>query len=157
MNRLVLAVVLLVASSPGPSMAQNLLGEWQFRRQGYNGIYSGTIVIDQSGQARHKGRGPGYGYIECGYVQATGDKTEIVFTFAKGELGGYSPDRFYCVSSGERSLACYNSDAAGHREPSTFTLTRTGELPASPAGRFEDICPVQERPTSQARPSGGFG
>lgn len=156
MMRCALAAAVLAASLAGPSGAQGLPGEWQFQRQGYNGLYSGAMVVDERGQVRLKGRGPDYAYVECGYVRTTQETTEFVFTFAKGEVP-YSPDHFHCLASGERAFVCYNADAAGHREPATFTVARTGDVPDSPAGRLEGICPVQERPLSHARPRWNFG
>lgn len=129
----------------GSSAAQGLTGEWRFERQGHDGIYSGTIVVDRQNQVRLKGRSTKQNYSECGYVQISEKKVDIVFTSAKGEIG-YDPDRFYCSMSDGRSLTCYNVDAARHHEPASFSIRRVGDVPDSPAGRLEDVCPVQPSP-----------
>jgi len=143
------AFAALLAGAAGPSAAQSLQGVWQFQRQGHDGGYVGTVVIDRD-QARNKGRSDRQSYSQCGSVQIKGDAIEIVFTLVKSELP-YSPDRFYCTLSGGPALVCYNRDLAGHREPVSFELRRIGELPDTPAGRLEDVCPPRDRPVSQAR------
>ena len=139
----------------GSSAAQGLQGVWQFQRQGHDGHYRGTVVIDANNDARVKGRSERQTYSQCGFVQIKGDVIEIIFTTVNSERP-YSPDRFFCTSTGGAALVCYNRDAAGHREPATFSLKRIGGLPESPAGRLEDVCPPRERPISQARPAGDF-
>ncbi|HSI01740.1 MAG TPA: hypothetical protein VLA02_14140 [Reyranella sp.] len=152
-RRFAFAAILL--GFAGPSAAQGLQGVWQFQRQGHDGRYTGTVVIDANSDARATGRSERQTYSQCGFVQIKGDVVEIIFTSVNSERP-YSPDRFFCTSSGGAALVCYNRDAAGHREPATFVLTRIGGIPATPAGRLEDVCPPRERPTSQARPAGDF-
>ncbi len=139
MMRLALALM-LTAGLVRPCFCQELVGEWQFTRQAYNGVNTGTIIVDRNGEARSKGRSPIQTYIQCGYVQAVGDSIAIVFTFAKGEHTGYSPDRFYCSKSGERALSCTNRDAVGNQEDAVFTVMRVGDEPVSAADRLEDLC-----------------
>jgi hypothetical protein len=150
-----LALVALLLGGAGPSWAQDMQGLWHFQRQGHDGGYTGTVVIDANKDARVKGRSERQTYSQCGSVQVDGDTVEIIFTKVYSDRP-YSADRFYCTSSGGAALVCYNRDAAGHREPATFVLKRVGDLPDSPAGRFEDVCPPRERPLSHARPAGSF-
>ena len=154
------SLVLTLAALAAPSAAQSLSGKWQFDRQGHDSRYTGTIIIDRDHEARVKGRDErrGYAYSQCGHVEIAGDgdKLEIVFTSAKGDRP-YSPDHFICTVSGRSALVCYNHDATGHEELTLFTVTRIGDVPDSPAGRLEDVCPGRTRPLSRARPSGNFG
>ena len=66
-----------------PSFAQDLSGEWQFKRKAREGYHTGTLVIDKDGQVRQKGRSPRQNYVQCGHVVVAGDKVEIVFTSVK--------------------------------------------------------------------------
>jgi hypothetical protein len=143
------ALAALLAGAAGPSVAQSLQGVWQFQRQGHDGRYVGTVVIDRD-EARNKGHSTRQAYSQCGSVQIKGDAVEIVFASVKSERP-YSPDRFYCTLSGGPALVCYNRDLAGNREPTSFELRRIGDLPETPAGRLEDVCPPRDRPVSQAR------
>jgi hypothetical protein len=138
----------------GPALAQDMQGVWQFQRQGHDGGYTGTVVIDANNDARVKGRSERQTYSQCGSVQIKGDAIEIIFTSANSERP-YSPDRFYCTPGGP-ALVCYNRDVAGHREPTSFVLKRIGDLPDTPAGRMEDVCPPRDRPISQGRRAGDF-
>ncbi len=141
----VLAIVLaaLVAMA-APSQAQDLSGEWQFKRRAREGWHAGTLVIDKDGQVRQRGRSPFQDYSQCGHVVAAGGKVEIVFTSVKSS-GGYSIDRFYCVVQGEGALSCFNIDGIG-KEDDLFRIERIGPVPASPDGRMDDVCPSRERP-----------
>lgn len=143
------ALAVLLAGLAGPAAAQSLQGVWQFQRQGHDGPYAGTVIIERD-EARNKGISERQTYSQCGSVQVKGDTVEITFSSAKSDLP-YSPDRFYCTVSGGPALVCYNRDAAGHREPTSFMLKRVGDLPDLPAGRMEDVCPPRDRPVSQAR------
>jgi hypothetical protein len=145
-----IALAGMLAMLAAPAVAQSLQGEWQFHRQGHDGRYTGTVVIDRDNEARIKGRSTRQAYSQCGSVQVNGGIIEISFTSAKSELA-YSPDHFYCTFSGPAALVCYNRDAAGHREPASFVLARIGGIPDTPAGRLEDACPLRERPNSRAR------
>jgi hypothetical protein len=158
MMRLVCLAALTLAGSASPSVAQGLQGEWRFDRQGHDSRYTGTIIIDRDLEARVKGRDErrAYTYSQCGYVQVAGENVEFVFTSASGDRP-YSPDHFFCMASGQSALVCFNRDAYGHDEPGRFTVTRVGDVPVSPAGRLEDLCPSRARPLSRARPSGNFG
>ncbi len=130
-----------------PATAQDLLGQWHFLRQGYNGQYTGTLIIAGGSEVRLKGRSPMQDYSECGYVEVKGDKIEIVFTSAKASFG-YSVDHFSCTASTDKALSCRNRDAAGHGGEAEFTILHIGRLPPTAAGRFEDVCPPREQPRS---------
>ncbi|WP_428680530.1 hypothetical protein [Reyranella sp.] len=129
-----------------PAMAQSLQGVWQFERQAHNGRHAGIVVIDGD-DARSTARGPVQEYAQCGFVRIDVERVEIVFTKVAASRP-YSPDRFICTASGGSSLVCYNRDAAGHREPTSFALRRTGDLPDTASGRLEDICRPREKPNS---------
>ena len=140
---LAIALAALVAAVE-PSLAQDLSGEWQFKRRAREGFHTGTLVIDKDRQVRQKGRSPLQDYSQCGHVVAAGDKVEIVFTSVKSSRG-YSIDHFYCTVQGENALRCFNIDGIG-KEDDLFRLERTGRTPASPDGRMDDACPPRERP-----------
>jgi hypothetical protein len=127
-----------------PSFAQDLSGEWQFKRKAREGYHTGTLVIDKDGQVRQKSRSPLQDYSQCGHVVAAGDKVEIVFTSVKSGRG-YSIDHFYCTVQGENALRCFNIDGIG-KEDDLFRLERTGRTPASPDGQRDDVCPARDRP-----------
>jgi hypothetical protein len=127
-----------------PSVAQDLSGEWTFKRRAREGWHTGVLVIDRDGQVRQKGRSPLQDYSQCGHVVAAGDKVEIVFTSVKSSHG-YSIDRFYCTVQGENALSCFNIDGIG-KEHDLFRIERIGRTPASPDGRMDDVCPTRERP-----------
>jgi hypothetical protein len=143
------ATLVVLIGLAGAAAAQDLAGEWQFDRQGHNGRYTGTLIVDRDLQARVKGRSPSQSYIQCGHVlMAADERIEIVFTWVKSD-GGYSPDHFYCRATGTHFLRCINLDAAGHGgEETTFLLKRTGGLPISAADRLEGVCPAREQPQS---------
>jgi hypothetical protein len=141
-------VVLAVSSAilamvSAPLAAQDLAGDWQFKRLARNGYHTGTIVIDKNGQARMSGRSPLQNYSQSGHVTIAGDKVEIVFTSVKSTLG-YSADRFYCTVRCEDVLRCFNVDGYG-KEDDLFRVERMGRAPP-PAGQKDDDCPVRERP-----------
>ena len=136
-----LAVLATLAS---PSVAQDLTGEWQFKRKAREGYHTGTLVIDKDGQVRQRGRSPLQDYSQCGHVVAAGDKVEIVFTTVKSSRG-YSIDRFYCTVQGESALSCFNIDGIG-KEDDLFRIVRIGRTPASPDRQMDDVCPARERP-----------
>jgi hypothetical protein len=141
----VLAVLLAaLVTMVEPSVAQDLTGEWQFKRRAREGPHAGTIVIDKDGQVRMKGRNPFQDYSQCGHVVAAGGKVEIVFTSVKSSHG-YSIDHFYCTVQNESSLRCFNIDGIG-KEDDLFKIERIGGMPASPDGRMDDVCPARERP-----------
>lgn len=147
MRRWLPGLALLPLLLASPVMAQSLQGVWQFERQGHDGRYAGTVVIERD-EARNTGRSQRQDYAQCGFVRIEGDRIEIVFTKVASP-GPYSPDRFICTApSGAGALVCYNRDAAGHREPTSFALRRVGDLPGSASGRLEDFCPPRERPNS---------
>ena len=127
-----------------PSVAQDLTGEWQFKRKAREGSHAGTLVIDKDGRVTQKGRSPRQSYVQCGHVVAAGDKVEIVFTSVKS-TAGYSLDHFYCTVPSEGSLSCFNIDGIG-REEDLFRIVRIGRTPASPDGQMSDVCPARERP-----------
>ena len=127
-----------------PSVAQDLSGEWIFKRRAREGYHTGILVIDKDGQVRQKGRSPLQDYWQCGHVVAAGDKIEIVFTSVKSGRG-YSIDHFYCTVQGENALRCFNIDGIG-KEDDLFRLERTGRTQASPDGRLDDVCPARDRP-----------
>ncbi len=126
------------------SVAQDLSGEWMFKRRAREGVHTGTLIIDNDGQVRQKGRSPLQDYSQCGHVVAAGDKVEIVFTSVKSS-GGYSIDHFYCAMQGENVLSCFNIDGIG-KEDDLFRIERIGRTPASPDGLMDDVCPARERP-----------
>jgi hypothetical protein len=133
-----------LAAMVEPSVAQDLSGEWTFKRRAREGWHSGKIVIDQDGQVRQRGRSPLQDYSQCGHVVAAGDKIEIVFTSVKSNHG-YSIDHFYCTKPGEGVLSCFNIDGIG-KEDDLFRIERIGRMPASPDGRMDDVCPAREKP-----------
>ena len=140
-----LAISLAVlATLAGPSVAQDLTGEWQFKRKAREGYHTGTLVIDKDGQVRQRGRSPLQDYSQCGHVVAAGDKVEIVFTSVKSGRG-YSIDHFYCTVQGENALRCFNIDGIG-KEDDLFRIVRIGRTPASPDRQMDDVCPARERP-----------
>jgi hypothetical protein len=139
-----LAVLLAVLAMTAPASAQDLAGEWQFKRRAREGPHAGTIVIDQDGQARMKGRSPLQDYGQCGHVVAAGGKVEIVFTSVKSSRG-YSIDHFYCTVQSESALSCFNIDGIG-KENDLFRIERIGGAPVSPDRQMDDVCPARERP-----------
>ena len=147
MNRLIGCLAVLLAALVTvvePSVAQDLSGEWQFKRKAREGYHTGTLVIDKDGQVRQRGRSPLQDYAQCGHVVAAGGKVEIVFTSVKSSHG-YSIDRFYCTVQSESALSCFNVDGIG-READLFRIERIGRTPASPDGQMDDVCPARERP-----------
>lgn len=145
-RQLVLLAVLLAASvaEAAPLVAQDLSGEWQFKRRAREGWHSGTLVIDKDGQVRQRGRNAFQDYSQCGHVVAAGDKVEIVFTSVKSKHG-YSIDHFYCTVQGESALSCFNIDGIG-KEDDLFRIERVGGTPASAEGRMDGLCPAREKP-----------
>jgi hypothetical protein len=141
----ILAVSLAaLATVAGPSAAQDLTGEWQFKRRAREGNHAGMIVIDNDGQVKMRGRSPFQDYSQCGRVVAAGDRVEIVFTSVKS-IGSYSLDHFYCTVHAESSLRCFNIDGLG-KEDDLFRIERIGRAPASPDRQMDDVCPARERP-----------
>lgn len=136
-----LAAVLAIVA--GPVAAQDLAGEWQFKRMARNGYHTGTIVIDKNGQARMNGRSPIQNYSQSGHVAIAEDKVEIVFTSVKSTVG-YSADRFYCTVRCEGSLSCFNVDGFG-KEDDLFPVERIGRA-SPPAGQKDGDCPARRRP-----------
>lgn len=144
-----LAISLAVlAMEAAPSVAQDVSGEWQFKRRAREGWHTGTIVIDKDGQLRQRGRNPFQDYSQCGHVVAGGGKVEIVFTSVKS-THGYSIDHFYCTVQGESALSCFNIDGIG-KEDDLFRIERVGGKPGSsngqPDGQMDDVCPAREKP-----------
>ena len=139
-----LAIALAVLAIATPASAQDLAGEWQFKRKAREGPHAGTMVIDKDGQVRMKGRNPFQDYSQCGHVVAAGGKVEIVFTSVKSSRG-YSIDRFYCTVQSESALSCFNIDGIG-KEADLFRIERIGRTPASPDGQMDDACPARDRP-----------
>ncbi|HEX9327207.1 MAG TPA: hypothetical protein VF915_11855 [Reyranella sp.] len=139
-----LAVSLAVLAMTAPASAQDLAGEWQFKRRAREGPHAGTIVIDQDGQVRMKGRSPLQDYGQCGHVVAAGGKVEIVFTSVKSGRG-YSIDHFYCTVQSESALSCFNIDGIG-KENDLFRIERIGGAPALPDRQMDDVCSARERP-----------
>jgi hypothetical protein len=133
-----------LATVAGPSAAQDLAGEWQFKRRAREGDHAGTIVIDEDGQVKMRGRSPLQDYSQCGHVVAAGDRVEIVFTSVKSSRS-YSLDHFYCTVQAESSLRCFNIDGIG-KEDDLFRIERSGRAPASPDRQMDDVCPARERP-----------
>jgi hypothetical protein len=133
-----------LAALATPSLAQDLTGEWQFKRKAREGWHTGTLVIARDGQVRQRGRSPLQDYSQCGHVVAAGDKVEIVFTSVKSSHG-YSIDRFYCTVQSESALSCFNVDGIG-KEDDLFRIVRLGRTPASPDHQMDDVCPPRERP-----------
>jgi len=133
-----------LAAMATPSVAQDLSGEWQFKRKAREGYHTGTLVIDKDGQVTQKGRSPRQAYVQCGHVVAAGDKVEIVFTSVKS-TAGYSLDHFYCTVAAEGSLSCFNIDGIG-KESDLFRIVRLGRTPALPDGQMDNVCPGRERP-----------
>ncbi len=141
----ILAILLAVlATMVEPSVAQDLGGEWTFKRRAREGWHTGALVIDRDGQVRQRGRSPFQDYSQCGHVVAADGKVEIVFTSVKSSHG-YSIDHFYCTVQGENALSCFNVDGIG-KEHDLFRIERIGRTPASPDGRMDDVCPARERP-----------
>ncbi len=143
---LVAAMAALVAIA-GPAAAQDLQGRWIFQRQGHNGTYFGVMVVNERGEVRLKGTSPTQNYSECGYVQVQGSKIDVIFTTARGEHG-YNADHFYCKTPAGGALECINVDSAGQTSGQSFSLTRSGGIPATPAERLEDVCPPGQIPRS---------
>ncbi len=139
-----LAVSLAVLAMTAPASAQDLAGEWQFKRRAREGPHAGTIVIDKNGQVRMKGRSPLQDYGQCGHVVAAGGKVEIVFTSVKSGRG-YSIDHFYCTVQSESALSCFNIDGIG-KENDLFRIERIGGAPTSPDRQMDDVCPARGRP-----------
>lgn len=140
-----LAIVLATLMAMlGPSLAQDLSGEWQFKRRAREGWHTGTLAIDKDGQVRQRGRNPFQDYSQCGHVVAAGGKVEIVFTSAKS-THGYSIDHFYCTVQGENALSCFNIDGIG-KEDDLFRIERVGGRSGSPDGQMDDVCPAREKP-----------
>ena len=133
-----------LATVAGPSAAQDLAGEWQFKRRAREGDHAGTIVIDKDGQVKMRGRSPLQDYSQCGHVVAAGDRVEIVFTSVKS-IRRYSLDHFYCTVQAESALRCFNIDGIG-KEDDLFRIERIGRAPASPDRQMDDVCPARERP-----------
>jgi len=127
-----------------PSFAQDLSGEWQFKRKAREGYHTGTLVIDKDGQVRQRGRSPLQDYSQCGHVVAAAGTVEIVFTSVKSSRG-YSIDRFYCTVQSEGALSCFNIDGIG-KEADLFRIERIGRTPASPDGQMDDVCPARQQP-----------
>jgi len=141
----VLAILLVaLATAAEPADAQDLSGEWTFKRRAREGWHTGTLVIDKDGQVRQRGRNPVQDYSQCGHVVAADGKVEIVFTSVKSKHG-YSIDHFYCTVRSESALSCFNIDGIG-KEDDLFRIERSGGMPASPEGRMDDVCPARERP-----------
>ncbi len=147
MKKIVVVIVAAIAAMAGPAWAADLHGRYQFQRQGFNGTYFGIMVINQQGEVRLKGTSPSQNYSECGYVQAKGDKIDVIFTTARGDHG-YNADHFFCHIGQGRSLTCINVDVAGRTSGQSFVLSRSGEVPATPNERLEDICPPGQIPRS---------
>ena len=141
---LLAALLVTLVTVVEPSVAQDLSGEWQFKRKAREGYHTGTLVIDKDGQVRQRGRSPLQDYAQCGHVVAAGGKVEIVFTSVKSSRG-YSIDRFYCTVQSEGALSCFNIDGIG-KEADLFRIERIGRTPASPDGQMDDVCPARERP-----------
>jgi hypothetical protein len=140
-----LAVSLAALAIAAPSFAQDVTGEWQFKRRAREGWHTGKLVIDGDGLVRQRGRSPMQDYAQCGRVVAPGSgKIEIVFTSVKTGRG-YSLDHFYCTVQNEGALSCFNIDGIG-KEDDLFVLERTRHTPASPDGQMDGICPARERP-----------
>jgi hypothetical protein len=139
-----LAIALAVLAIATPASAQDLAGEWQFKRKAREGPHAGTMVIDKDGQVRMKGRNPFQDYSQCGHVVAAGGKVEIVFTSVKSSHG-YSIDHFYCTVQGEGALRCFNIDGIG-KENDLFRIERIGGAPVSPDRQLDDVCPAREKP-----------
>jgi hypothetical protein len=127
-----------------PLAAQDLSGEWQFKRRAREGWHTGLLVIDKDGEVRQRGSNPFQDYSQCGHVVAADGKVEIVFTSVKSKHG-YSIDHFYCTVQGENALSCFNIDGIG-KENDLFRIERIGRMPASPDGRMDDVCPAREKP-----------
>src|SRR5262245_32199564 len=140
----ILAISLAVCAMATPSFAQDLSGEWQFKRQAREGRHMGILVIDRDGQVSQRGHSPMQDYSQCAHVVAAGDKIEIVFTSVKASRG-YSLDHFYCTVQNEGALSCFNIDGLG-KENDLFVIERIGRTPASPDGRMDGVCPARQRP-----------
>ena len=112
------------------AIAQDLSGEWQFKRRAREGGHWGILVIDRDGQVSQRGHSPLQDYAQCGHVVAAGDKIEIVFTSVQARRG-YSLDHFYCTVQNEGALRCFNIDGLG-KENDKFVIERIGHTPASP-------------------------
>jgi hypothetical protein len=140
----VIAASLAALAIAAPSFAQDLTGEWQFKRRAREGGHTGILVIDRDGQVSQRGRSPVQDYSQCGHVVAAGDKVEIVFTSVKAKRG-YSLDHFYCTVQNEGALRCFNIDGIG-KEDDVFVIERIGHTSASPDGQMGGICPARQRP-----------
>ncbi|MBL6615253.1 MAG: hypothetical protein ISP49_13375 [Reyranella sp.] len=141
----ILLASLVALSTAAPSVAQDLSGEWQFKRRAREGWHTGKLVIDSDGEVRQRGRSPMQDYAQCGHILVHGGgKIEIEFTSVKTGRG-YSLDHFYCTLQGERSLRCFNIDGIG-KEDDLFVIERIGRTPASPDGQMDGVCPARERP-----------
>ena len=66
-----------------PSVAQDLSGEWQFKRKAREGYHTGTLVIDKDGQVSAEGPQPAAGLCPMRSCRRGGGKVEIVFTSVK--------------------------------------------------------------------------
>ena len=138
-----LAALLISLAMAAPSFAQDLAGEWRFKRRAREGWHTGRLVIDGDGQVRQTGRSPMQDYAQCGRVVVPGGgKIEIVFTSVKTGRG-YSFDHFYCTN--ESALRCFNIDGIG-KENDLFVIERTRGTRGSPDGQFDDVCPAGPRP-----------
>ena len=138
------AVLTALVAMVEPSLAQELSGEWQFKRRAREGWHTGTLIIDGDGQVRQRGRNPFQDYSQCGHVVAAGGKVEIVFTSVKS-AHGYSIDHFYCTVQGESVLSCFNIDGIG-KEDDLFRIERVGGKSGSLDGQMDDACPAREKP-----------
>ena len=144
-HRVLLAGVLAVlAGAADPLAAQDLAGEWHFRRPARNGTHAGMVVIDERGEARLRAQGPVQAYAQCGQAKVAGEKVEIVFTSVRSVLP-YSLDHFYCTRPGDDVLSCYNEDGIG-REDQLFDLRRVGDGTGAAARRLDDVCPARISP-----------
>ena len=144
-HRVLLAGVLAVlAGAAGPLAAQDLAGEWHFRRPARNGTHAGMVVIDERGEARLRAQGPVQAYAQCGQTKVAGEKVEIVFSSVRSVLP-YSLDHFYCTRPGDDVLSCYNEDGIG-REDQLFDLRRVGDGTGAAARRLDDVCPARISP-----------
>jgi hypothetical protein len=139
-----LATLLAALAVATPSLAEDLAGDWQFKRRAREGWHTGTLAIDRDGQVSQSGHSPVQDYSQCGHVVAAGGKIEIVFTSVKAKRG-YSLDHFYCTVQNEGALRCFNIDGIG-KENDLFVIERIGHTPASPDGRMEGVCPARQRP-----------
>ena len=141
-----LAISLAVlATMAAPSFAQDLSGEWQFKRKAREGYHTGTLVIDKDGQVRQKGRSPLQDYVamrSCrrGWRQGR-DRVHVgqEQPAATASITSTAPCRAKALCS------CFNIDGIG-KEDDLFRIERIGRTPASPDGQMDDVCPARERP-----------